>query len=189
MKIKAWNVPVLFLINLHLTKTLEGEDMKKLLTLTGIAGIGAVLILMEACQTAATNQAELTASKKEFLLAQSGFRVITVTTPKQQQAINGLAQYRVSAVHYNGKLYYVFPTATKDKIYVGRQSQFNAYKSALAAQLGSQPASQQAQSGQPGQQLMNPAPTMAFETAGPQHIEVEQFDGFGPMGTASLGDW
>jgi hypothetical protein len=160
--------------------------MKKLLTLTSTAGIGAVLILMAACQTVATNNAELTASRKEFLLAQSGFKVITVTTPKQQQAINGLAQYRVSAVRYNGKLYYVFPTATKDKIYVGRQKQFNAYKSALTAQQGSQPASQP---GQPGQQLMNPAPTMAFETAGPQHIEVEQFDGFGPMGTASLGDW
>jgi hypothetical protein len=160
--------------------------MKKLLALTGIAGLGAILILMAACQTAATNQAELTASKKEFLLAQSGFRVITVTTPKQQQAINGLAQYRVSAVKYNRKLYYVFPTATKDKIYVGRQSQFNAYKSALAGQQMGQPASQP---GQPGQQLMNPAPTMAFETAGPQHIEVEQFDGFGPMGTAAMGDW
>jgi hypothetical protein len=160
--------------------------MKKLLTVTRIAGIGAVLILMAACQTAATNQAELNASKKEFLLAQSGFKVITVTTPKQQQAINGLAQYRVSAVKYNGKLYYVFPTATKDKIYVGRQKQFNAYKNALAAQQGSQPGSQ---AGQAGQQLMNPAPTMSFETAGPQHIEVEQFDGFGPMGTASLGDW
>jgi hypothetical protein len=160
--------------------------MKKLLTLTSTAGIGAVLILMAACQTVATNSAELTASKKEFLLAQSVFKVITVTTPKQQQAINGLAQYRVSAVKYNGKLYYVFPTATKDKIYVGKQRQFNTYKSALAVQQGGQPASQQAQ---PGQQLMNPAPTMAFETAGPQHIEVEQFDGFGPMGTASLGDW
>ena len=146
----------------------------------------AVLALITACQTASTNQAELTASKKEFLLAQSGFKVVTVTTPKQQQAINGLAQYRVSAVKYKGKLYYVFPTATKDKIYVGKQKQFNAYKSALAAQQGSQPASQ---AGQPGQQLMNPAPTMSFETAGPQHIEVEQFDGFGPMGTASLGDW
>ena len=146
----------------------------------------ATLALMSACQTVATNHAELVASKKEFLLAQSGFKVITVTTPKQQQAINGLAQYRVSAVKYNGKLYYVFPTATKDKIYVGRQKQFNAYKSALAAQQGGQPASQQAQ---PGQQLMNPAPTMAFETAGPQHIEVEQFDGFGPMGTAAMGDW
>ena len=160
--------------------------MKRLLTGAGICGIGSILILMAACQTAATNQAELIASKKEFLLAQSGFRVITVTTPKQQQAINGLTQYRVSAVKYNGQLYYVFPTATKDKIYVGRQTQFNAYKNALAAQQMGQPASQP---GQPGQQLMNPAPTMAFGTAGPNHIEVEQFDGFGPMGTASLGDW
>jgi hypothetical protein len=160
--------------------------MKKLLTVTSIAGIGALLALITACQTVATNDAELAASRKEFLLARSGFKVITVTTPKQQQAINGLAQYRVSAVKYNGKLYYVFPTATKDKIYVGRQKQFNAYKNALAGQQANQPANQQAQ---PGQQLINPAPTMTYETAGPQHIEVEQFDGFGPMGTASLGDW
>ena len=146
----------------------------------------AVMALMTACQTASTNQAELTASKKEFLLAQSGFKVITVTTPKQQQAISGLAQYRVSAVKYNGKLYYVFPTATKDKIYVGKQKQFNAYKQALPGQQGSQSASQQTQA---GQQLIKPAPTMTYETAGPNHIEVEQFDGFGPMGTASLGDW
>ena len=146
---------------------------------------------MAACQTVATNNAELAASKKEFLLAQSGFKVITVTTPKQQQAINGLAQYRVSAVKYQGKLYYVFPTAKKDKIYVGRQKQYNAYKKALAAQQPGQPAGQQASSGraQPGQQLINPAPTMTYETAGPQHVEVEEFDGFGPMGTASLGDW
>jgi hypothetical protein len=163
-------------------------NVKKLLTLTTIAIAMAALALISACQTVATNNAELAASKKEFLLARSGFKVITVTTPKQQQAINGLAQYRVSAVKYNGKLYYVFPTATKDKIYVGKQKQFNAYKSALAAQQGSQPATQQG--GQPGQQLIagqSLEPTL--ETAGPNHIEVQQFDGFGPMGTASLGDW
>jgi hypothetical protein len=90
-------------------------------------------------------------------------------------------------VKYNGKLYYVFPTATKDKIYVGRQKQFNAYKKALAAQQVSQPAA--SQQAQPGQQMINPPPTMTFEGAGPHHIEVQQFDGFGPMGTASLGDW
>jgi hypothetical protein len=165
------------------------ENLKQLLTIATLGNVAtamAALALMVACQTVASNNAELAASKKEFLLAQSGFKVITVTTPKQQQAINGLAQYRVSAVKYNGKLYYVFPTAKKDKIYVGKQKQFNAYKRALAAQQGGQPATQQ---GQPGQQLMNPAPTMQFETAGPQHIEVDQFDGFGPMGTASLGDW
>ena len=146
----------------------------------------AALLLMVACQTVATNDAELAASKKEFLLAQSGFKVITVTTPQQQQAINGLAQYRVSAVKYKGKLYYVFPTATKDKIYVGKQKQFDSYKKALAAQQGSQPASmaQQGQSQMAGQSLM---PTL--ETAGPHNVEVQQFGGFGPMGVNALGDW
>jgi hypothetical protein len=156
--------------------------MKELFRLTSIASAIAVLALISACQTTGTGAV----AQKESLLSQSGFKTMTVTDPKQQQAVSGLAQGRCSAVTYNGKLYYVFPTATKDKIYVGRQKQYNAYKSALAAQQGGQPASQQTQ---PGQQLINPAPTMTYETAGPQHIEVEQFDGFGPMGTASLGDW
>src|SRR5437868_10873977 len=153
--------------------------MKKLITLTTIVSTVAALALMAACQTTSTSQS---GPQKEPLLAQSGFKTITVTTPKQQQAVSGLAQGRVSAVKYNGKLYYAYPTGTKDRIYVGRQKQFNAYKRALTAEQASQQA-------QPGQQLMNPAPTMQFETAGPQHIEVDQFDGFGPMGTASLGDW
>ena len=148
----------------------------------------AALALMPACETTGTSQSVV--AQKEALLAQSGFRVITVTTPKQQQAVNGLAMGRVSAVKYNGKLFYVFPTATKDKIYVGKQKQFDAYKQAVAAQLASHPASVAAsQQAQPGQQLMNPAPTMTYEGAGPHHIEVQQFDGFGPMGTASLGNW
>src|SRR6266480_399902 len=155
--------------------------MKKLLTLTGIAGIGAVLALLAACQTTGTGSV---VAQKESLLSQSGFKVITVTTPKQQQAVSGLAQGRVSAVKYNGKLYYVYPTGTKDRIYVGRQKQFNAYKRALAAQQTTQPVSQQAQ---PGQQLINPPPTMTYEGAGPHHVEVEQFDGFGPDGHSVLG--
>jgi hypothetical protein len=158
--------------------------MKKLLTLTGIASALAVLALIAACQTTGTSQA---VSQKEALLAQSGFKTITVTTPQQKQAISGLAQGRCSAVKYNGKLYYVFPTAQKDRIYVGRQKQFNAYKQALVAQQASQPASQQAQPGQgqmAGQSLM---PTL--ETAGPNQIEVQQFGGFGPMGVNALGDW
>src|SRR5213080_5570290 len=143
--------------------------MKKLLTLTSTVSALAVLALITACQTATTNQAELTASKKEFLLAQSGFKVVTVATPKQQQAINGLAQYRVSAVTYKGKLYYVFPTATKDKIYVGKQAQFNAYKQALAVQPAAQKAQQQ-------QQMLQGSPVWVGETAGPRHVEVEEFD-------------
>src|SRR5467141_316011 len=148
--------------------------MKKLLTLTGIASIGAVLALLAACQTTGTGQAA--ASQKESLLSQSGFKVITVTTPQQQQAVSGLAQGRVSAVKYNGKLYYVYPTGTKDRIYVGRQKQYNAYKQALVAQQGQQQMA--------GQALM---PTL--ESAGPHNVEVQQFGGFGPMGVQALGDW
>jgi hypothetical protein len=157
--------------------------MKKLLTLTSIVSTGALLVVMAACQTTGTSGV----AQKESLLSQSGFKVITVTTPKQQQAVSGLAQGRCSAVKYNGKLYYVYPTGTKDKIYVGRQKQYNAYKQALAAQpASSQPATmaQQGQGQMAGQSLM---PTL--ETAGPNHVEVQQFGGFGPMGVNALGDW
>ena len=157
--------------------------MKKLLTLTGI---GAVLALVAACQTT-TGTGDVMA-QKEALLTQSGFKVITVTAPAQQQAVSRLTVGRVTAVHYSGKLYYVFPTATKDRIYVGKQKQFNAYKAALQAHVASHPAVQQAaaqgQGQMAGQSLM---PTL--ETAGPHNVEVQQFGGFGPMGVNALGDW
>jgi ABC-type Fe3+-hydroxamate transport system substrate-binding protein len=159
--------------------------MKKLLKLTGITGIGAVLALLAACQTTGTSDV---VAQKEALLAQSGFRTITVTTPAQQQAVSGLTPGRVTAVKYKGKTFYVFPTGTKDKIYYGHQKQFNAYKHALATAYASHPAAQQAaaqgQGQMAGQSLM---PTL--ETAGPNHIEVQQFGGFGPMGVNALGDW
>jgi hypothetical protein len=161
------------------------KHMKKLLTLTGIAGLGAVLALLAACQTTGTTDVM---AQKEALLQQSGFKVITVTTPKQQQAVSQLTVGRVTAVKYNGKLYYVFPTATKDRIYVGKQAQFNRYKQALATAYASHPAVQtaaaQGQGQMAGQSL---EPTM--EGAGPHHIEVQQFGGFGPMGVNAMGDW
>ena len=159
--------------------------MKKLLTLTGIGSIGVVLALLAACQTTGTTDV---IAQKEALLTQSGFRTITVTTPAQQQAVANLTVGRVTAVKYKGKTFYVFPTGTKDKIYYGHQTQFNTYKHALATAYASHPAAQQAaaqgQGAMAGQSLM---PTL--ETAGPNHIEVQQFGGFGPMGVNALGDW
>jgi hypothetical protein len=51
----------------------------------------------------------------------------------------------------------------------------NAYEQALAAQQA--------------QQTTNPQPTMTYQGHGPHQIVAEEFDGFGPMGTAQLGDW
>jgi hypothetical protein len=161
--------------------------MKKLSTLIGIGSIGVVLALLAACQTTGTTDV---VAQKEALLTQSGFKVIVVTTPTQQQAVSGLAQGRVTAVKYKGKTYYVFPTGTKDKIYVGKQAQFNAYKQALATAYASHPASQHPSMAQQGQAQMAGQSLMpTLETAGPNHIEVQQFGGFGPMGVNALGDW
>src|SRR5206468_5344147 len=123
------------------------KHMKKLLTLTSIVSAMVTLTLVAGCQTVATNQAGIAASKKEVLLAQAGFKAKTVTTPKQQQQVSLLAVDKVSAVKYHGKLYYVYPTAKKDHILVGNQAQFNAYKQALQAQKTSQaqPATQRTQ--------------------------------------------
>lgn len=148
--------------------------MKK--ALTSIVSIGALLALMTACETTGTSQSG--SAQQEALLAQSGFKTITVTTPTQQQAVSKLAVGTVSVVKYKGKLYYVYPTATKDRIYVGRQKQFNAYNRAVTAQQT-----------QAGQSNMNPAPTMTFQGHGQHQVVAEEFDGFGPMGVNTLGDW
>jgi hypothetical protein len=157
--------------------------MKKLLILTNIAAVIVAIALITACGT--TGGSSSVSAQKEALLAQSGFKTITVTTPQQQQAVSGLTMGRVSAVKYNGKLYYVYPTATKDRIYVGRQKQFNAYKQGLAAQHASHPSMAQMGEAQMAGQSLEPT----LETAGPNHIEVQQFGGFGPMGVNALGDW
>jgi predicted RecB family nuclease len=155
------------------------NTMKKPLPLIVIVGAILTMALVTGCQTTTTNQAAIAASQKEVLLAQSGFKVKTVTTQKQQQHVSQLAVGRVSAVKYNGKVYYVYPTATKDRIYVGNQAQFNAYKQTLRSR----------QLAQQGQQQMAGTPDITEETAGPHHVEVEQFDSFGPMGVQSLGNW
>jgi hypothetical protein len=152
--------------------------MKRLILITvairSIVSAMAILALVAGCQTAAVNQSEIATSKKEMLLSQAGFKVKTVTTPKQQQQLSLLAVDKVSAVKYHGKLYYVYPTAKKDQILVGKQAQYDAYKQALKAKQVSQQAQQNAQ-------MAAGSPVWVGETAGPRHITVEEFDGFGPL--------
>jgi hypothetical protein len=149
--------------------------MKKLLILTNIVTTIVALALMTACETTGTGQSAT--AKNEALLAQSGFKTVAITTPKQQQAVSKLPQGTVSPVKYKGKQYYVYPTASNDKIYVGKQAHVNAAKQAYAAQ--------QAQA----QNNMNPPPTMTFQGHGQHGVVAEEFDGFGPMGVNALGDW
>lgn len=157
--------------------------MKKITAVTTIVAITSIMAILAGCETTSSNTASINTSQKEMLLTQAGFKAKTVTTPKQQEQVAKLAVDVVSAVKYQGKLYYVFPTGPKNQILVGRQPQFDTYKKMLAAQQAKSSqaaAASQAQAQPYGQDNMY-APERTGETAGPNHIQVEVFDGFGPM--------
>ena len=144
--------------------------MNNFLKFTAVGALLAIGFLVAGCQAVKENNSEIATSQKEMLLTQAGFRFKDVTTPKQQQTVSQLAENKVSAVKFQGKLYYVYPTTKKDQILVGNQAQFDAYKTALKAQQAGQGASQQSQ----------PPPGDSFwdETAGPDQIAPYSFDGF-----------
>jgi hypothetical protein len=84
---------------------------------------------------------------------------------KTTERVSALPEGKVSAVKYKGQTYYVYPTATKDRILCGTQAQFDAYKQALQAQ-----------------RAKLTGPVFEQEIYGPHPILVQQFDGFGPLG-------
>jgi len=156
--------------------------MKKLFTLSKILGVIAIVYVMTACQATNTaNSNAIATSQKEMLLSQAGFKAKAVTTPKQQQRLSQLPPNVVSAVKYQGKLYYAYPTAKKDQILVGKQAQYDAYKQALKAQQANRQAQQTSQQAQQREQMLEGSPEWVGETAGPRHIVVEEYDGFGPL--------
>ena len=136
--------------------------MKKTLLFTNIFVVILSLGLMWGCQS--TVVGPNTASQKENLLLRAGFKAKTVTTPKQQQRMSALPPGQVSTVGYKGKLYYVYPTATKDRILVGNQTQYNVYKQSVVA-YG-----------------LTTSPSFVDVTHGQHRVLIQQFDGFGPLG-------
>ena len=136
--------------------------MTKTLLFMNIFVVILSLGLIWGCQiTAVGPSAE---SQKENLLVRAGFKSKTVTTPKQQQRMSALPPGQVSTVGYKGKLYYVYPTATKDRILVGNQTQYNVYKQSVVA-YG-----------------LTTSPSFVDVTHGQHRVLIQQFDGFGPLG-------
>ena len=75
----------------------------------------------------------------ESLLLRSGFKAIKVNTAKLQRTVNELRQGKMSYMNYNGQLYYVYPAATRDKVYIGTQAQFNAFAGVRSPMPASEP--------------------------------------------------
>ena len=77
--------------------------------------------------------------RTESLLLRFGFKAIKVNSAKLQRVVNELRQGKISYMNYNGQLYYVYPAATKDKIYIGTQAQFYAFVGIRCPMAANQP--------------------------------------------------
>lgn len=150
--------------------------MKQSLSALKITGAIALLALATGCATTATNNsAAINTSQKEMMLTKAGFLSKTVTTTKAQQQVAKLTAGKVSAVTYKKKVYYVYPTGKTNQILVGKQTHYDAYKKMLAAQAAKAKASSDVTAQQSAESWLT------GETAGPNRIEVDEFDGDGPL--------
>lgn len=61
------------------------------------------------------------------VLASSGFKVVTPSTPAQQALLKKLPPGRVTVVNHKGKTWYVFPDKALNQAYVGNLSQYQSF--------------------------------------------------------------
>jgi hypothetical protein len=142
--------------------------MKLPISLT-VMCVVAMLLSLAGCATTTSNTAAVSSSQKQMMLSKAGFVTKNVTNPKLKVQAEKLPVGVVSAVKYKGKLFYVYPTATRDQILVGKQAHYDSYKRMLAAHTNT-PINQ-----------YGTAPEISGETAGPNHVMVDEFDGMGPL--------
>jgi hypothetical protein len=83
-----------------------------------------VLMLAAGCAT--------TTEHKETFLTTAGFKVVSVTTPKQEQKLKSLPADKITMVQRNGKTYYVFPDVAHHRIFLGTPNEYQNYRQIVA---------------------------------------------------------
>jgi hypothetical protein len=64
----------------------------------------------------------------ESALSAAGFKIVTATTPLQQEHLRTLTPGQLTAMERNGTPFYIYPDAAKNQIYVGTQKEYQAYR-------------------------------------------------------------
>jgi hypothetical protein len=99
-----------------------------------LLSLAAALSLVLATALALTGCAGMEAHQKESNLSAAGFRVRTPTTPKQQAIFKAMKPYKMQRRVVNGKLLYAYADAKQGVIYVGTETEYQAYKKLSAQQ-------------------------------------------------------
>src|SRR5262249_7003412 len=61
-------------------------------------------------------------------LLAAGFKVVPATTVQQQEHLRSLPPGQVTAWQRTGKLFFVYPDASRNQLYVGTQKEYEAFR-------------------------------------------------------------
>jgi hypothetical protein len=86
-----------------------------------VVAAGALVVLGAGCST------DQMVQHKEDLLASEGFVAYPAVTPGQDWLVSNLPTNKVSTVVRQGKVYFVFPDASQDVVFVGHEPQYLDY--------------------------------------------------------------
>src|ERR1700693_1629101 len=93
----------------------------------------------------------------------AGFKTKVATTAKQRQELKTLPAGQVSPVTQKGKTFYIYPDATRNRIYVGNEAEYQTYQGLIAKTRGST------------------GPVVNTDSVRGNPIKVREFYGFGPL--------
>ncbi len=92
----------------------------------------ALAAFLPACTT--TGGMASASPQTETMLTQAGFTTHVATTAKQKAHIQSMPNGKLTMVKKNGKKVWIYPDVAHNQIYVGNQAQYQAFRSARAAQ-------------------------------------------------------
>ena len=101
--------------------------------------------------------------ESQSLLLSAGFKTKVATTAKQRQELKTLPTGQVSPVTQKGKTFYIYPDATRNRIYVGNEAEYQTYQGLITKTRG------------------NTGPIVNTDSVRGNPIKVREFYGFGPL--------
>jgi hypothetical protein len=116
------------------------------------------------CLTLLGAASAIATTTTENLLVSAGFTAKAATSPEQRHELQTLPAGEVSIVTQKGETFYVYPDAGSRLIYVGRKSEYQAYRKLTQNARGSA------------------RPITNVDFVGGNGIKVREFYGWGPLG-------
>jgi hypothetical protein len=111
--------------------------VQQLTRIIGGLAVTALVAWLPACVTHSSNMAgggDTADTEMERALVSSGFKVKTATTDGQRNHIRRLPDTQLEVVEQNGKKFYLYADKREDRLYVGDEWAYRAYRGYLKNQ-------------------------------------------------------